>query len=199
MKWGRRKNKYGPTKVIVVKKKTLAKKIKGKALGREVLTRTELGKRVEAAKQRKYEREREAKFVDEYKHRDKMSVQAIRARTNRLKAEQEFRDLVYRPERERAEQAQRDAEAAAKAKAEKRARNLRRLQIAATIGANLPYEQMLGAKPDSSKFEGGSSDKLYRQAVQAYNKKVKAFKQVKSYSTATNNMLNALNSNKKKK
>lgn len=90
------------------------------------------------------EREREQKYIDMYKHRDKMSTSAIREQVNRIRAENEFRDVVYAQQRAR-DKAEADAQAAKKAKNKKR--------IAALLGvaANVELEKLI-KDPNSSQF-----------------------------------------------
>lgn len=90
------------------------------------------------------EREREQRFIDMYKHRDKMSIAAMREQGNRLKAENDFRDIVY------AQQRAREA-AAAKAKADKKAKNQKRIAALAGVLANVELEKLI-KDPNSSQF-----------------------------------------------
>ena len=90
------------------------------------------------------EREREQRFIDMYKHRDKMSIAAMREQGNRLKAENDFRDIVY------AQQRAREA-AAAEAKAAKKAQNQKRLAALAGVVANVELEKLI-KDPNSSQF-----------------------------------------------
>lgn len=90
------------------------------------------------------ERKREQRYIDMYKHRDKMSTSAIREQVNRIKAENEFRDVVY------AQQRARD-KAEAEAKAAKKARNRKRLAALAGVAANVELEKLI-KDPNSSQF-----------------------------------------------
>lgn len=90
------------------------------------------------------EREREQKYIDMYKHRDKMSTSAIREQVNRIKAENEFKDVVYAQQRAR-EKAQADAIAAKKAK------NRKRLATLAGVAANVELEKLI-KDPSASQF-----------------------------------------------
>lgn len=90
------------------------------------------------------EREREQRFIDMYKHRDKMSIAAMREQGNRLKAENDFRDIVY------AQQRAREA-AAAEAKAAKKVKNQKRLAALAGVLANVELEKLI-KDPNSSQF-----------------------------------------------
>nr|DAJ03226.1 MAG TPA: hypothetical protein [Caudoviricetes sp.] len=90
------------------------------------------------------EREREQRYIDMYKHRDKMSTSAIREQVNRMKAENEFRDIVY------AQQRARD-KAEAEAKAAKKAKNMKRLAALAGVAANVELEKLI-KDPKASQF-----------------------------------------------
>lgn len=90
------------------------------------------------------EREREQRFIDMYKHRDKMSIAAMREQGNRLKAENDFRDIVYAQQRAR-------EVAAAEAKAAKKAKNQKRLAALAGVVANVELEKLI-KDPNSSQF-----------------------------------------------
>lgn len=90
------------------------------------------------------EREREQRYIDMYKHRDKMSTSAIREQVNRIRAENEFRDIVY------AQQRARD-KAEAEAKAAKKAKNMKRLATLAGVAANVELEKLI-KDPKASQF-----------------------------------------------
>lgn len=90
------------------------------------------------------EREREQRYIDMYKHRDKMSTSAIREQVNRIRAENEFKDVVYAQQRAR-EKAEADAKAA------KRAKNKKRLAALAGVAANVELEKLI-KDPSSSQF-----------------------------------------------
>lgn len=90
------------------------------------------------------ERKREQRFIDMYKHRDKMSTSAIREQIKRIEAENDFRDAVY------AQQRARD-KAEAEAKAAKKARNRKRLAALAGVAANVELEKLI-KDPSSSQF-----------------------------------------------
>ena len=79
-----------------------------------------------------------------YKHRDKMSTSAIREQVNRIRAENEFKDVVYAQQRAR-EKAEADAKAA------KRAKNKKRLAALAGVAANVELEKLI-KDPSSSQF-----------------------------------------------
>nr|DAR66436.1 MAG TPA: Structural protein [Caudoviricetes sp.] len=57
------------------------------------------------------EEKRERNFINEYKYRDRMSTQVLKARVNRLEAEQKFKKLVEAPAKERAEKLQKRRQA----------------------------------------------------------------------------------------
>ena len=90
------------------------------------------------------EREREQRYIDMYKHRDKMSTSAIREQVNRIRAENEFKDVVYAQQRAR-------AKAEADAKAAKKAKNKKRLAALAGVAANVELEKLI-KDPSSSQF-----------------------------------------------
>lgn len=90
------------------------------------------------------EHKREQRYIDMYKHRDKMSTSAIREQVNRIKAENEFRDVVYAQQRAR-------ERAEAEAKAAKKAKNRKRLAALAGVAANVELEKLI-KDPNSSQF-----------------------------------------------
>lgn len=90
------------------------------------------------------EREREQRYIDMYKHRDKMSTSAIREQVNRIRAENEFKDVVYAQQRAR-------AKAEADAKAAKVAKNKKRLAALLGVAANVELEKLI-KDPNSSQF-----------------------------------------------
>ena len=90
------------------------------------------------------ERKREQKYIDMYKHRDKMSTSAIRDQVNRIRTENEFKDVVYAQQKAR-EKAQAEAIAAKKAK------NKKRLAALAGIAANVELEKLI-KEPNASQF-----------------------------------------------
>lgn len=91
------------------------------------------------------DREREKSYIDMYKHRDKMSTQAIREQINRIKAEQELEQLVYAKENSR------KAKAAAEAKA-KREKNAKRIAALAGVASNVALEQLIKDPKQSDYF-----------------------------------------------
>lgn len=90
------------------------------------------------------ERKREQRFIDMYKHRDKMSTSAIREQIKRIEAENDFKDIVYAQQRAR-ERAEAEAVAA------KKARNRKRLAALAGVAANVELEKLI-KDPNSSQF-----------------------------------------------
>lgn len=90
------------------------------------------------------EREREQRYIDMYKHRDKMSTSAIREQVNRIRAENEFKDVVYAQQRAR-------AKAEADAKAAKKAKNKKRLAALLGVAANVELEKLI-KDPNASQF-----------------------------------------------
>lgn len=107
---------------------------------------------------------REAKFRQEYEHRDKMTTRQIQARNNRIKAEQEFERLTGEPARAR-------ARAEAELKAKKRARNLKIAGTVATVVGTMSAEQMarqLTSRPDNmSKEDFNKLVKKNKAAIEA--------------------------------
>lgn len=92
------------------------------------------------------EHEREKGYIDMYKHRDKMSTQAIREQINRIKAEQELEQLVYAKENSR------KAKAAAEAKA-KRQKNAKRIAALAGLAGSMELEKLIKNPKQSDYFE----------------------------------------------
>lgn len=105
------------------------------------------------------ERKREQKYIDMYKHRDKMSTTAIREQVNRMRAEQEFKDIVYAQQRAR-EKAEADAKAA------KRAKNAKRLAALAGVAANLELEKLI---------KDPSAGQFYKDKNTATKEQIEAF------------------------
>ena len=92
------------------------------------------------------EHDREQNYIDMYKHRDKMSTQAIREQINRIKAEQELEQLVYAKENSR------KAKAAAEAKA-KRQKNAKRIAALAGLAGSMELEKLIKNPKQSDFFE----------------------------------------------
>lgn len=105
------------------------------------------------------ERKREQKYIDMYKHRDKMSTTAIREQVNRMRAENEFKDVVYAQQRAR-EKAEADALAAKKAK------NKKRLAALAGLAANVELEKLI-KEPNASQFFT-DKDKATKEQLEAF-------------------------------
>ena len=79
---------------------------------------------------------REQQFKSEYANRDKMSTRQLQNRVKRLQAEQQFKELVNKPEDERKKAAQAQKEA-------KQKRNKFILKTALSIYGNVPIEQFV--------------------------------------------------------
>lgn len=109
------------------------------------------------------ERKREQKYIDMYKHRDKMSTTAIREQVNRMRAENEFKDVVYAQQRAR-EKAEADALAAKKAK------NKKRLAALAGLAANVELEKLI-KEPNASQFFT-DKDKATKGQLEAFENAV---------------------------
>lgn len=92
------------------------------------------------------ERRREQKYINMYRHRDKMSTQAMREQINRMKVEQELEQLVYSKENSR------KAKAAAEAQA-KRQRNAKRIAALAGIAGSMELEKLIKDPKQSDYFE----------------------------------------------
>ena len=124
------------------------------------------------------ERERQQKFVKEYYNRDKMSVKAIKARTDRLNAEYAFKKAIEQPIVDKQ-----------KAAAEKRARRAKlAIKIAggAAIGAlvysGIRAKQLSGSEPNLGQFNlkrDGGTITGKRSDYNDYLKAVKKHKQAK--------------------
>ena len=105
------------------------------------------------------ERKREQDYIDMYKHRDKMSTTAIREQVNRMRAENEFKDVAYAQQRAR-EKAEADAIEAKKAK------NKKRLAALAGIAANIELEKLI-KEPNASQFFT-NKDKATKEQLEAF-------------------------------
>lgn len=124
------------------------------------------------------ERERQQKFVKEYYNRDKMSVKAIKARTDRLNVEYAFKKAIEQPIVDKQ-----------KAAAEKRARRAKlAIKIAggAAIGAlvysGIRAKQLSGSEPNLGQFNlkrDGGTITGKRSNYNEYLKAVKKHKQAK--------------------
>lgn len=121
------------------------------------------------------ERERQQKFVKEYYNRDKMSVKAIKARTDRLNAEYALKKAIEQPNRDR-EQALREKRA-------RRAKTVLKVAGGVAIGAlvysGIRAKQLSGSEPSLGSFNlkkegniisGKRSDYIkYLDAVKKHN------------------------------
>nr|DAF05629.1 MAG TPA: Structural protein [Caudoviricetes sp.] len=121
------------------------------------------------------ERERQQKFVKEYYNRDKMSVKAIKARTDRLNAEYAFKKAIEQPMVDRQ-----------KAAAEKRARRAKlAIKVAggAAIGAlvysGIRAKQLSGSEPSLEQFHLTKNGNTIRGKGSNYNEYLKAVKKHK--------------------
>lgn len=109
------------------------------------------------------EREREQKYIDMYKHRDKMSTAAIREQVNRMRAENEFRDVVYAQQRAREKAANEEAAA-------KKERNKKRIEAIAGVLANVELEKLI-KDPNSSSFFA-NKDTATKEQLEAFQNAV---------------------------
>lgn len=121
------------------------------------------------------ERERQQKFIKEYYNRDKMSVKAIKARTDRLNAEYAFKKAIEQPIVDKQ-----------KAAAEKRARRAKlAIKIAggAAIGAlvysGIRAKQLSGSEPSLEQFHLTKNGNTIRGKGSNYNEYLKAVKKHK--------------------
>lgn len=143
------------------------------------------------------EREREQRYIDMYKHRDKMSTAAMREQVNRLKAENDFRDIVY------AQQRAREA-AAAEAKAAKKALNQKRLAALAGVVANVELEKLI-KDPNSSQFftdkNTATKEQLeaFQNAIAGAQAMRRGVKTARKAAGAYNQFYRQMNGNGKKK
>lgn len=132
------------------------------------------------------ERERQQKFIKEYHNRDKMSVQTIKKRTERLNAEYAFKKAIEQPIVDKQ-----------KAAAEKRARRAKlAIKIAggAAVGAlvysGIRAKQLSGSEPSLGSFnlkKEGSIISGKRSDYNDYLKAVKKHKQAKDTVKIINN------------
>lgn len=162
MKWGRRKNRAsGSSTAINPKTGSIMRRFR--KVENPILVK---------------ERERQQKFVKEYYNRDKMSVKAIKARTDRLNAEYAFKKAIERPIVDKQKEA-----------AEKRARRAKlAIKIAggAAIGAlvysGIRAKQLSGSEPNLGQFNlkrDGGTITGKRSNYNEYLKAVKKHKQAK--------------------
>lgn len=162
MKWGRRKNRAsGSSTTINPKTGSIMRRFR--KVENPIVVK---------------ERERQQKFVKEYYNRDKMSVKAIKARTDRLNAEYAFKKAIEQPIVDKQ-----------KAAAEKRARRAKlAIKIAggAAVGAlvysGIRAKQLSGSEPSLASFnlkKEGSVISGKRSNYNDYLKAVKKHKQAK--------------------
>ena len=154
MKWGRRKGRTtssGPT--FRTKNGLLARRFK----------KTENPIVIK-------ERERRQKFIKEYHNRDKMSVQAIKKRTDRLNAEYAFKQALEKPIVDKK-----------KAEAEKRARRVKTVAkvaggvaIGALVYSGIRAKQLSGSTPSLSQFNLKKQDGNIMGKRSDYNNYIKA-------------------------
>lgn len=109
------------------------------------------------------ERKREQDYIDMYKHRDKMSTSAIREQVNRLRAENEFKDVVYAQQNAREKAAKQQAAA-------KKAKNAKRIAAIAGVVANVELEKLI--KDPSSKQFYADKSKANKEQIEAFQNAV---------------------------
>lgn len=162
MKWGRRKNRAsGSSTTINPKTGSIMRRFR--KVENPIVVK---------------ERERQQKFVKEYHNRDKMSVKAIKARTDRLNAEYAFKKAIEQPIVDKQ-----------KAAAEKRARRAKLaikiaggVAVGALVYSGIRAKQLSGSEPSLGSFnlkkEGGVISGK-RSNYNEYLKAVKKHKQAK--------------------
>lgn len=159
MKWGRRKNRAsGSSTAINPKTGSIMRRFR--KVENPILVK---------------ERERQQKFVKEYYNRDKMSVKAIKARTDRLNAEYAFKKAIEQPIVDKQ-----------KAAAEKRVRRAKlAIKIAggAAVGAlvysGIRAKQLSGSEPSLEQFHLTKNGNTIRGKGSNYNEYLKAVKKHK--------------------
>lgn len=109
------------------------------------------------------EAKREKDYIDMYKHRDKMSTSAIREQVNRLKAENEFRDVVYAKQNARQKAAEQEAAA-------KKAKNAKRIAAIAGVVANVELEKLI-KNPNYKQFYE-NKDTATKEQLEAFQNAV---------------------------
>ena len=170
MKWGRRKGRFSGSSGAMRNPKTggiLRKFRKKDPREQAALAARNQDPRRKRNVKKVNDRLREDQFIYEYEHRDRMSTRAIEARNKRIKAEREFENLVYGPQRER--------EKAEKAKKERRKKLLTTAAVVGLdVAANYGFEKLFyrnGVKPENYGV--------------SYNKNIRSFtgdlKNIKSY------------------
>ena len=159
MKWGRRKNRAsGSSTAINPKTGSIMRRFR--KVENPIVVK---------------ERERQQKFVKEYYNRDKMSVKAIKARTDRLNAEYAFKKAIEQPNIDKQ-----------KAAAEKRVRRAKlAIKIAggAAVGAlvysGIRAKQLSGSEPSLEQFHLTKNGNTIRGKGSNYNEYLKAVKKHK--------------------
>lgn len=159
MKWGRRKNRAsGSSTTINPKTGSIMRRFR--KVENPIVVK---------------ERERQQKFVKEYYNRDKMSVKAIKARTDRLNAEYAFKKAIEQPIVDKQ-----------KAAAEKRARRAKlAIKIAggAAVGAlvysGIRAKQLSGSEPSLGSFNLKKEGNVISGKRSNYNEYLKAVKKHK--------------------
>ena len=159
MKWGRRKNRAsGSSTAINPKTGSIMRRFR--KVENPIVVK---------------ERERQQKFVKEYYNRDKMSVKAIKARTDRLNAEYAFKKAIEQPIIDKQ-----------KAAAEKRVRRAKlAIKIAggAAVGAlvysGIRAKQLSGSEPSLEQFHLTKNGNTIRGKGSNYNEYLKAVKKHK--------------------
>lgn len=148
MKWGRRKNKSSS--------------------GSYGIRRFKKAENPIAAK----ERARREKFIKEYQNRDKMSVQTIKKRTDRLNAEYAFKQALNRPivdkKKELAEKRARRAKLAVKVAGG--------VAIGALVYSGIRAKQLSGSEPSLGQFNLKKADGIISGKRSDYNDYLKAVK-----------------------
>lgn len=202
MKWGRRKGRFSGSSGAMRNPKTggiLRKFRKKDPREQAALAARNQDPRRKRNVKKVNDRLREDQFIYEYEHRDRMSTRAIEARNKRIKAEREFENLVYGPQRER--------EKAEKAKKERRKKIL---TTAAVVGldaaANYGFEKLFyrnGVKPenygvsynkDTRSFTGDIKNiKRYKQDKDVYESLKSSNDMIKGLANFYNNFNKQIN------
>lgn len=159
MKWGRRKSRNASSGTII-NPKTGSLMRRFRKVENPIVVK---------------ERERQQKFIKEYYNRDKMSVKAIKARTDRLNAEYAFKKAIEQPIVDKQ-----------KAAAEKRVRRAKlavKIAGGAAIGAlvysGIRAKQLSGSEPSLEQFHLTKNGNTIRGKGSNYNEYLKAVKKHK--------------------
>lgn len=115
--------------------------------------------------------ERQSRFREEYRHRDKMSTAQIKARTARIAAENEFERVTGEPIRNREKTQRERAAAIEKAKRDKVAKRVKMVSEFAKATASLPLEDVLKFEGDQKQVE--ETKKKVKQARTAVGASMK--------------------------